>query len=187
MDKEWMTPQLKQIHRAMQREFYRHRGSPKFKKLKSKFQKLKRKTVKSMYTTFVTDLKMTNPGKWYQMAKKIGAVDRMTKGDIQVASLSGLNNKECAEKIAEHFASVSNEYSPINSEKLPCFLPSLPPPQVTEYEVFKRLEKLKKTRSTLPVDIPEKLRQDCSPYLAYPLHIIFNDCFYLSIYLFPPF
>ena len=70
MDKEWMTPQLKQIHRAMQREFYRHRGSQKFKKLKSKFQKIKRKTVKSMYSTFVTNLKMTNPGKWYQMAKK---------------------------------------------------------------------------------------------------------------------
>ena len=71
MDKEWMTPQLKQIHRAMQREFYRHRGSPKFKKLKSKFQKLKRKTVKSMYTTFVTDLKMTNPGSGIRWLRKL--------------------------------------------------------------------------------------------------------------------
>ena len=39
LDKDWMSPQIKQIHRAMQREFYRHRKSDKYKKLKSKFKK----------------------------------------------------------------------------------------------------------------------------------------------------
>ena len=41
-DKEWMSPELKQIHRAMQREFYKNRKSKKHKKLKSKFKKLKK-------------------------------------------------------------------------------------------------------------------------------------------------
>ena len=140
-DKAWMSPQLKQLHRAMQREFIKHRKSKKHKKLKSKFKKLKRNTVKTLYSGFVSDLKVTNPGKWYHMAKKIGAVDKMSGGDIHVESLSNVDNAECAYKIAEHFAAVSNEYSPVNNELLPCYLPALSPPQVTEHNVYLRLEK----------------------------------------------
>jgi hypothetical protein len=69
-----MSPQLKQLHRSMQREFYRHRKSSKYKKLKSKFKKLKKKTIRSFYSNFVSDLKVTDPGRWYAMANKIGAV-----------------------------------------------------------------------------------------------------------------
>ena len=92
LDKKWMSPQLKQLHRAMQREFYKHRRSMKYKKLRSKFRKLKRTTVKKFYSSFVSDLKHTNPGKWYNMARKIGAVDQMTGGEIKVESLTGLSN-----------------------------------------------------------------------------------------------
>ena len=49
LDKKWFSPQIKQIHRKMQREFYKHRRSPKYKKLKSKFKKLKRRSIKTFY------------------------------------------------------------------------------------------------------------------------------------------
>ena len=102
--------------------------------------------MKNLYSSFVSDLKLTNPSKWYQMAKKIGAVDKMSGGDICVESLSGLTNAESAQKIAEHFSAVSNEYSPINYNQLPCYLPAQPPPQVDEYEVYLRLNRIKKTK-----------------------------------------
>ena len=108
LDKKWFSPAIKQIHRRMCREFFKNRRSPKYKKLKFKFKKMKRKSIKEFYSTFVSDLKICNPGKWYAMAKKIGAVDQMTNGDIQVECLSCFNNKQCADKIAEHFASISN-------------------------------------------------------------------------------
>ena len=41
--RNWFSPQLKQINRAMNREFYSHRKSKKYKKLKSKFKKNLRK------------------------------------------------------------------------------------------------------------------------------------------------
>ena len=150
--------------------------------MKSKFKKLKRNTVKTLYTGFVTDLKLTNPGRWYQMAKRIGAVDKMSGGDICVESLSNLDNAECAQKIAEHFASVSNEYYPVDINQLPCYLPALPPPQVDEHEVYLRLNKVKKTKSTLPIDIPDKLRLECSAHLAAPLSNIINDSLNQSVY-----
>ena len=176
LDKDWMSPELKNLHRAMQREYYKHRKSTKYKILKRKFKNLKRKIVKNFYSSFVSDLKVVNPGKWYQMAKRIGAVNKMSGGDIFVESLSGLDNAQSAQEIAEHFSSISNEYNPIDNHQLPCYLPSLPPPQVQEHEVYERLCKIKKTRSTLPIDIPDKLRKECALFLAAPLMNIYNDC-----------
>ena len=68
--------------------------------MKAKFKKAKRRTIKCFYSNFVTDLKSTDPGKWYSKAKQIGAVDKMSKGDIQVESLSHLNNAQCAQEIS---------------------------------------------------------------------------------------
>ena len=117
LDKDWMSPELKQLHRAMQREFYKHRKSKKQKKMKTKYKKLKRRTIKTQYSNFLSELKLTNPGKWYTMAKKIGAVDKMSGGNVQVDSLSNFSDAESAQKIAEHFAAISNEYSPIDTNQ----------------------------------------------------------------------
>ena len=177
-----MSPSLKQLHRRMQRAFHRKRGGEKYRKLKSKFKKMKKNAIRSFYSDFVSELKCTNPGKWYSMAKRIGAVDQMTQGEVKVESLSNLNNFQSAQKIAEHFASISNEYSPIDNSQLPCYLPALPPPQVEEYDVYTRLCQIKKTRSTLPIDIPDKIRQECAPLLAWPLTTLINNCLTQSQY-----
>ena len=131
---------------AMQREYFKCRKSPKYKKLKIKFKKLKRRTLKDFYSKFVSDLKLTDPGKWYNMAKKIGAVNKLSGGDIQVQSLNNLSNAQCVEKIAEHFAAISQEYQPINLSQLPSYLPAQPPPKIEEYDVYIRLKYLKKTK-----------------------------------------
>ena len=183
LDKKWFSPSLKQLHRRMQRAYHRNRNGQKFKKLKLKFKKQKRNAINSFFKEFVSDLKSTNPGKWYTMAKKIGAIDQMNNGDTVVESLSHLSNYDAAQKIAEHFASISNEYFPIDNSKLPCYLPALPPPQVEEYQVYQRLNQLKKTRSTLPIDIPMKVRKECAPFLAEPLTVIINNC--LTQYQYP--
>ena len=143
LDQKWMSPELKNLHRKMQREYFSKRKSMKYKRLKSKFKKMKRKSVKKFYQEFVTELKTANPGKWYQMAKKIGAHSQTNDGDIVVESLSGLSNSQAAQKIGEHFARISNEYDPIDNAKLPCYLPAPKPPQVTKFEVDKRLRKIK--------------------------------------------
>ena len=110
------------------------------------------------------------------MAKKIGAVDQMNDGDVCVEQLNGLDNKQAAQAVAEHFASVSNEYSPIYLQQLPCYLLSPKPEQVTEYRVFEKLNKLKNIRSTLDIDLPNKLRKEFSVELTTPMTDITNTC-----------
>jgi hypothetical protein len=107
-----------------------HRKSQKFKQLKSKFKKMKRKAMQTFYSEFVSELKMSDPGKWYTMAKKIGVNDQMSKDDIQVESLAGIENENCAQIIAEHFEDISNQYLPIDTSQLPCYLPAQRPTQV---------------------------------------------------------
>ena len=102
-DKKWMSPELKQLHRSMQREFFKHRKSMKYKQIKSKYKKLKKKSIRNFYRNFVAELKLTDPRRWYSMAQKIGAVKESRSGNIRVESLSSLTNKESADMIAEHF------------------------------------------------------------------------------------
>ena len=52
----------------------------------------------------------TGSSKWYKLAKQIGALDPCEGRKIEVEELEGLSDKECAEEIAKHYASISQEY-----------------------------------------------------------------------------
>ena len=71
LDKYWMTPQLKQLLREVQRARLKNGKGGKFKQLWAKFRRLKRSEIRGFYTKFVRDLKSTNPAKWYQQMKKL--------------------------------------------------------------------------------------------------------------------
>ena len=95
---------------------------------------------------------------------------------IQIPELEGLSNFHIAEKIGDHFAKVSNLYKPVDLSLLPSYLPAPAPLQVTEEQVFKKLSKLKNTKSTYPIDLPSKLRNEFSYFLTLPLKDIINSC-----------
>lgn len=110
------------------------------------------------------------------MMKKMGGLDEMNRGEIKVKSLEGLTNKECAAAVAQSFATVSQEYDKLDREQLPAFLPAGRPEQVNVFQVLTRIRKLGKTKSTLPIDIPDRLRLECALDLAEPLTDIINSC-----------
>ena len=49
-------------------------------------------------------------------------------------------------------------------------------PQVQELEVWEKLKNLKKTKSTFPLDLPEKIRKEFAVELTAPLVDIYNSC-----------
>ena len=77
-----MSPELKQLQRKVQREFYKHRKCDKWKKLKRQLKAIKKKTLRKFYSTFVNELKETNPSKRCQMAKMIGALKQTEQDDL---------------------------------------------------------------------------------------------------------
>ena len=176
LDKKWMTPQLKNLNRRIKREFYKNRKSNKWKKLKKKFKTLKRRTVQNFYSNFVSELKVSNPSKWYSMAKRLGAEENNKGSELTVECLKGLDNQQSAEQVAEYFSKVSQEYSPLDTGKLPAYLPAQEILQVDEINVAERLFKLKCRKSTQPIDLPSKLRKEFPCELATPLTDIINCC-----------
>ena len=100
----------------------------------------------------------------------------MNAGELTVKCLVGISDAEAAEAVGQSFAAVSAEQSPLDRTQLPAYLPSLPPPQVHEWQVLRKLENLKNTRSTLDIDIENKLRKEVSVELVTPLTNIINTC-----------
>ena len=72
---------------------------------------MKKKTVQNIYLNFVTDLKASNPAKWYSMAKRLGAEQNHSGGDLEVECLQGLEDQQSAEEIALFFSRISQEYA----------------------------------------------------------------------------
>ena len=55
-------------------------------------------------------------------------------------------------------------------------------PAVFHIIILMCLNKMKKTRSTLPIDIPDRIRKECSPLLAAPLTAIINNSLKQGVY-----
>ena len=117
----------------------------------------------------------SNPAKWYSMAKRLGAEQNHSGGDLEVECLQGLDNQQSAEEIALFFSRISQEYAPLDMNKLPAYLPAGPPQQIDVHDVADRIFKLKSRKSTLPIDLPSKIRKNVAYELAIPLTDIYQS------------
>ena len=176
LDKPWMNPQLKELLRQIQRERLKKGKGGKFKEMWSKFRRLKRSRIKNFHRQFVQELKHSDPSKWHQKMKHLGGIDHMSQGKLIICELEGLSDKESAERVAQSFAEVSQEYSKLDREKLPAFLPAGRSEVVSNLQVFEKLKHIRKTKSTLIIDLPDKIRQECALDLAEPVANIINSC-----------
>ena len=93
-----------------------------------------------------------------------------------------LDANEAAEKIAEHFSAISKEYSPLDTQKLPArvkekiFHPDVVSncPKLEEYQVHEQFKKRGFKSSSVPGDIPARLKKEFAPELAGPASSIFR-------------
>ena len=70
----------------------------------------------------------------------------MSQGKLVISELEGLSDKESAERVAKSFAEVSQEYSRLDREKLPAFLPAGRPEEVNILQVFNKIKKYKEDK-----------------------------------------
>ena len=92
----------------------------------------------------------------------------------------GLSGQQSVERIAEFFAHVSQEYSPLNVNELP---PNVQlhlkqdhevRPDLSIHEVYTRIVRAKKPKGITPGDLPSKLTKSFPEQLAPPASFIFN-------------
>ena len=94
-----------------------------------------------------------------------------------------LTNEESIEQIAEYFASISQEFPPLNRDQLPEHVkaeldrPVTPDelPKIQDHVVYENIKRSKKPRSCVPGDVPRRIVQEFGPELATPASKIFRN------------
>ena len=120
----------------------------------------------------------------YSVLKRLGAKPGDSDHDNHFSLPSHiekrLSNLESAECIAEHFASISQEFPPLSISDLPSrvqtklWSASLPP-LVTELETYQQIRATKKPKSGVPSDLPRSITQEYAAEIALPVSRIVNS------------
>ena len=135
--------------------------------------------MKSAKTNFykekIAELKLKKPGQWYSCLKKITSHDEHQSKKPTVEEISPLADQEQAEKIAEQFSSIQNEYKPLKKEDIS--IPNFEEKDVPKFhpsQVWFALSRVPTNKATVPGDFPSKLIKHFAAYLADPLTEILN-------------
>ena len=122
-DKPYITGDLKELDRKIKREYRKNCKSEKYLRLKSVYDEKLKKEAKAYLDKNVRSLMEDEPGKAYQTLKKMGAQPGDCLEDNSFTLLNhleaDLSQEHSIEKIAQHFASISQEYPPLNPTTLP--------------------------------------------------------------------
>ena len=104
--------------------------------------------------------------------------------DFVIDELSGMSEGEQAEAIANHYASISSLYKPIQTEKFQQFLENkkCSPPKVTPSKIEKIIRSMNKKSAAVPGDLPMKIISNFPDLLSKPLAHLINECLVQGVY-----
>jgi hypothetical protein len=135
----------------------------------------------------VTEMMTEAPGKAYRAMKKLGArpgdCDMEAGFSLTTHVEENLSPKESVERFADYFSKISQEYLPLDINRLsesvrnklqaPVNIREIP--KIEAYQVWETMKKGRKTKSSVPGELPARLRHEFGPELAEPAAIIFNQ------------
>ena len=183
-DKPFITKELKRIDRQKNREYLKSGKTDKYLKLKSLFDTKFKEAAQKYLNKNLDHLREAEPGKAFNILRRLGARpgDGLDSGTFSLPEheRESLSDEQSAERIANHFAAISQEFPPLNPQLLPLRVrsnleTSTVPPTVSEYDVYCKMKAAKKPRSGVPQDLPKQITQEFLPELAAPISKIINS------------
>ena len=114
----------------------------------------------------VDDLKDAKTGKAFGVLKAMGAQPGDCQDDLSFSLPNhqqlNLDDQQCAERIAEHFAEISGQFPPLNLNLLPDRVRNVldddsTPPIISEYDCYLKMKATKKPKSVIPGDLPSDI------------------------------
>ena len=186
-DKPFITAELKRLDRQKRREYQKRGKTLKYKSIKRKFDIKYREEAEKYLNRNLENIKQSKPGQIFSVLKRLGAQPGECP-DSNTFSLPEHENlclspDQSAERIAEHFASISQQYPPLNTDLLPTRVKNkiqscnTEPPEISEYDVYCKIRSAKKPKSCLPGELPKTILQEFLPELASPVKIILQNIF----------
>ena len=184
-DKPYFTEQLRLLRRQRQRAYRVGGRNEKYLNLKAKFEQ-KLKVEASKYTQkILAEVSEGTRGNSYPALRKLEFGKNSEKhANFTLPSHTDKNFTalQSAEKFADYFSQISQEFEPISIKKLTPWIrdkiiagrSDTKKPILSEFEVYRKLIKAKKPNSVVPGDLPVKLVKEFTPELAVPITKIYN-------------
>ena len=186
-DKIFITSELKTLDRRKKRVWRKNGKSERYLRMKTEFTRKYKKAASDHISKCVTDLRTENPGKAAATLRRLGAQPGDCEGEGSTFTLlnhakEGLSVEEQLERFANYFVSVSQEFPPLEISQLSeetqrklSEIQSEEIPFVQDFEIFQIIDKCKKTKSTVPGDLPPRLFYEAGAGLAKPGARIMNQ------------
>jgi hypothetical protein len=184
-DKPYITQEIKVIDRRRRREYEKNGKSTKYYQLQCTYERKLKDATQKFLNKNVRALMETQPGKAYSALKRLGAQpgDTVDAGSFELpehVSL-GLTAQQSADRIAQKFADISQEYPALRMDSLDTRVcqsiqnsKNEYKPYISEKLVASKIERAKNTKAGVEGDLPIKLTKQFSKELAVPAAKIFN-------------
>ena len=177
-DPSWMNTRIKSKIRMRNREYSKNGKTKKWRALRKKCKNACDQAKRNFAEKFVPDLKHKDPKTWMKSIKKLGKANHERENEPWHFQNEQKNDQELTNEIADFFASISSNFTPICRE----YFPLIPPPNAPfvsevndtpeEHEVYAILTSAKKT-SSVPHDFPIPFVKEFLPELTRPVWNIF--------------
>ena len=155
-DKPWVTAEIKYLDRLKNREYTKKGKSLKYKQLAKQFKEKYEMEAKKYLRKNMDELMDCKPGQANSVLKKMGTqpgdcIDSNTF-TLPGHESENLSDQESAERIADYFAQISQEFPPLDRKLLPlCVQQNLDsqsslPPIIDSHDVYQKIKAVEKTQ-----------------------------------------
>ena len=184
-DKPYMTDLLKKLHRQRTREYRKWGKSPKYKRLTEKFDEKLCQAGAKFLEKNVESIMQAKPGQAYKVLKRMGAQpgDNPDDGSFSLPEhvRLGLSAAESADRLAQKFADISQEYPPLVITELPDRIQKILKegetqniPYISRDCVKEKLSKADVQKGGVQGDLPTKLIKEFAHELSEPVAQIYR-------------
>ena len=182
-DKPFITKELKVIDKKRKKEYNKRGKTDKYHELNNEFKTRLLSEEKKFLKKNVDELKEVNPSQAYRVLKRLGARpgDCPEAGSFSLPGHEGLTAADSADRLAAHFASISQEFAPLELEDLPEPVKmkikqrkASEIPYISRQKVEAKIKEAKNTKGGVPGDLPVRLAKEFGPELAVPAAQLFR-------------
>ena len=184
-DKPFITRELKILDRQRKRAYRQVGKSQKYLLLNDRYERKLKAAAQNYLDKNVRAIKESDPGKAYSILKRLGAQPGETDAccfEVKEHCDLGLTASEAADRIAQKFSEISQEFPPLKVENLPSRVfhkiqnsKNQQKPMISQRLVEDKIDKANNTKGGVPGDLPVKLAKEFGPELAVPATKIFNN------------
>ena len=184
-DKPYMTEELKLLRRKRQRTYRKGGRSAKYLDLKHKFDQKLKVEAEKYRQKIISEVQEGKRSNSYAALRKLETgnnVGKKSNFTLPSHAEEELTPAQSAERLAEYFSLISQEFEPICVENFPPSIKAkldkgkndVAKPVLEDWQVFAKLSKAKKPNSLVPGDLPVKVVKEFMPELSKPITRIYN-------------